>query len=156
MKRLVSVSLGLFLVLALTGTLWSQGVLKTGMDSALQVVQTRKYLMDTVKLNVEDAAKKFEADRLGDIQANGAAVSLAAKVMPPLFREKHEAVYDGQGKFFKGAEPAAFEAACETMRTAAQNVRMSAEKGDKAEVMAAMGALQQSCGACHSAYRGSF
>jgi cytochrome c553 len=85
MKRLSVVSLGLFLVLAVTGTLWSQGVLKTGMDSPLQIVKTRKYLMHTVRLNFEDGAKKFEAG-----------------------------------------------------------------------VMEAMGALQQSCGTCHNAYRGSF
>jgi cytochrome c556 len=156
MKRLSVVSLGLFLVLAVTGTLWSQGVLKTGMDSPLQIVKTRKYLMHTVRLNFEDGAKKFEAGRLGDIQANGAAAALAAKVMPPLFRERHETAYDGQGKFFKGAEPEVFEAACEAMRAAAQNVRISAEKVDKAGVMEAMGALQQSCGTCHNAYRGSF
>lgn len=156
MKHLTATCLGLFLVLSITGALWAEGVLKTGMESADQVVKTRKYLMHAIKVNVDDAAKKFEADRIGDIQANGATVALAAKVMPPLYREKHEAAYDGQGKFFKGAEPAAFEGVSEALRSAAQNLRMSAEKNDKAGVIQAMGALQQSCGACHNAYRGNF
>jgi cytochrome c556 len=144
------------LVVSITSLLRAQGVLQTDLGSAQQVVKTRKYLMQTVKLNSADAAKKFEAGQLADIPANGAALALSAKVMPPLYREKHEAAYDGKGKFFKGAAPADFEAACEAMRVAAQNVRMNAEKGDKAGVAQAMGQLEQSCGACHNTYRGSF
>ena len=156
MKRFGVVMLVLVLVLAAAGLLWAEGVLKTGMDSPQQIVKTRKYLMQTAKLNAADAAKKFEAGNVGDLQANGAALALAAKVMPPLYKDKYETAYDGKGKYYKGAVPGDFEAAAEVMRAAAQAVRMNAEKGDKQAAAAAMGELQQSCGACHKAYRGNF
>ncbi len=156
MKRAMAVAMAALSVVFIAGLLQAEGVLQTDMGSAQQVVKTRKYLMEMVKMNTADAAKKFEAGQLGDIQANGAAVALAAKVMPPLYKEKHEAAYDGRGKFFKGANPADFEAASEAMRLAAQDVRRNAEKADKTGVAQAMGQLEQSCGACHNAYRGSF
>jgi cytochrome c556 len=156
MKRLTVVALASILILSFVGLLRAEGVLKTGMDSPQQVVQTRKYLMHTAKLNAEDAAQKFEAGNIGAIQANGAALELSAKVMPPLYKEKYEGAYAGQGKYFKGAATADFEAAAETMRAAAQQVRMSAEKGDRDAVAQAMGEVQQTCGACHKAYRGDF
>jgi cytochrome c556 len=156
MKRIITVVLAAALVFSVAGLLWAEGVLKTGLDSPRQIVHTRKYLMHTAKLNVEDAAAKFEAGDFGAIQANGAALVLSAKVMPPLYKEKHAQAYTGQGKYFKGAAPADLEAAAEAMRAAAQQVRMSAEKGDKNGAAQAMGQLQQSCGACHKAYRGDF
>ncbi len=156
MKRFKVALLVSILVLSLVGMLWAEGVLKTDMDSPQQVVKTRKYLMQTVKLNAEDAAKKFEAGQIGAIAANGAALALSAKVMPPLYRDRHEGAYAGKGKYFKGAAPADFEAAAEVMRLAAQQVRQNAEKGDQDALARAMGALQQSCGACHQPYRGDF
>ena len=156
MKRFTVALLASILVLSLVGRLWAEGVLKTDMDSPQQVVKTRKYLMQTVKLNVEDAAKKFEAGQIGAIAANGAALALSAKVMPPLYKDKHEDAYAGKGKYFKGAAPADFEAAAESMRLGAQEVRANAEKGDKNALAQAMGTMQQSCGACQKAYRGDF
>lgn len=156
MKRFKVVVWASVLVLSVAGLLWAQGVLQTDMGSAKQVVKTRKYLMHAVKLNVGDAAAKFEAGRIADIQANGAAIALAAKVAPPLYKEKHAGAYDGTGKYYKGAPAADFEAASETMRVAAQQLRMHAEKGDADGVAQAMGRLQQSCGACHKPYRGAF
>ena len=156
MKRLTVVALAAILILSIAGLLQAEGVLKTGMDSPQQIVNTRKYLMHTAKLNVEDAAQKFEAGNIGAIQANGAALALSAKVMPPLYKEKYEGAYAGQGKYFKGAAPADFEAAAESMHTSAQQVRLTAEKGDKDVVAQAMGDVLQSCGACHKAYRGDF
>lgn len=156
MKRFAIAALVSVLVLSVAGLLWAQGVLQTDMGSAQQVVKARKYLMHAVKLNVGDAAAKFEAGRIADIQANGAAIALAAKVAPPLYRETLESAYDGTGKYYKGAPPGDFEAASEAMRVAAQQVRTSAEKGDRDGVARAMGQLQESCGACHKPYRGSF
>ena len=156
MKRSIVASVALILVLSVSGLIWAEGVLKTDMDSPQQIVKTRKYLMQSVKLNAADAAKKFEAGNIGDLQANGAALALAAKVMPPLYKNKYETAYDGKGKYYKGAAPGDFEAASEVMRSAAQAVRMNAEKGDNQAAAVAMGELQQSCGACHKAYRGNF
>lgn len=156
MRRWIVGSVILVLTLSFAGMLYAEGVLKTDMRSSEQVVKTRKYLMHAIKLNVGDAAEKFEAGNIADIQANGAALALMGKVMPPLYKDIHEDAYSGKGKYYKGAAPADFEAAAEVFRVAAQNLRMQAEKGDKEGVVQAMGQLQQSCSACHDAYRGEY
>jgi cytochrome c556 len=156
MRRWIVGSVVVMLTLLVAGMLYAEGVLKTDMRSPEQIVKARKYLMQAVKLNVGDAAKKFEAGNMADIQANGAALALMGKVMPPLYKDTHETAYSGKGKYYKGAAPADFEAAAEKFRVAAQTVRMQAEKGNKDGVAKAMGQLQQSCGACHEAYRGKY
>lgn len=156
MRRWMVGSFIVVLTLLIAGMLYAEGVLKTDMRSPNQVVKARKYLMWAAKMNVGDAAKKFEAGNITDIQANGAALALMGKVMAPLYKDTHESAYNGEGKYYKGAAPADFEAAAEKFRLAAQTVRMQAEKGDKDGVANAMGLLQKSCGACHDAYRGKY
>ncbi|MBI9086463.1 MAG: cytochrome c [Desulfobacterales bacterium] len=144
------------LVLAVAGLLWAGGVLPVADGSPQQVVAARKAMMQAIKLNLGDIGKKFEAGTLADIAANAASVEVMGRVMPPLYREKHESAYTGKGKYFTGAAPADFEAAAETFRAAAQKVNDGAAAGDKAAVAAGVGEVQASCGACHKAYRGAF
>lgn len=156
MKPVFVTVVSFVLVALAAGTMWAGGVLPTDMGSPQQVVSARKAMMHAVKLDMGDMGKKFESGALADIQANAASVAVLARLMPPLYREPHEAAYDGKGKFFKGAAPGEMEAASEALRAGAQAAFDAAATGDKPAVAAAVGQMQQACGACHKAFRGSF
>ena len=156
MKHLGFITMSGGLVLSLAGVLWAAGVIPAGMGSAEEIVSARKALMMAVKLNMDDVKQKDAKGDIGDIQANALSVDVMARMMPPLYREKHEAAYTGKGKYFKGAPPAEFEAICEKLREAAQGLFDSAAKGDKPGIKSGTGRVYQTCGVCHKAYRGDF
>ena len=144
------------MVLAAAGLLWAGGVLPMDLGDGAQVVAARKDMMRAMKLNMGDIGNKFQAGGVGAIPANAAALEIMGRVMPPLYRERHESAYSGKGKYFTGGDSAGFAAASEKFRLAAQKALDGARAGDKDAVAAAMGELGGSCGACHKAYRGSF
>lgn len=156
MKRVYITTIGSILVLGLAGLLWANGVIPMDMGSAKEIVSARKALMVAIKLNMDDVKQKADKDDLGDIQANAAALDVMARVMPPLYRQKHEDVYTGKGKYYKGAPPAEFELICENLQFAAKGLFDSASKKDKAGVKTGIGKVYQTCGVCHKAYRGDF
>ncbi len=156
MKKMVMVGISIILIVCGAGLLWADGVLTTALDSPAQIVQARKAMMKAIKANMGDMAQKFEAGSVSAISANALGVAVMAQVMPPLYKETYSDVYGGKGKYFKGAAPADFEAACQSFYTAAQAVAAGAGKNDKSAVAAAMVQVQQSCGACHKAYRGKY
>ncbi len=142
--------------MVMAGVLWADGVLTTALDSPGRIVQARKAMMQAIKANMGDMAQKFEAGSVSAMAANAMGVAVMAQVMPPLYKETYTEVYGGQGKYFKGAAPAEFEAACQSFYAAAQAVGAAAAKNDKSAAAAAMVTAQQSCGACHKAYRGKY
>lgn len=144
------------LLLGLAGVLWANGIIPTDMGSAKEIVSARKALMVSIKLSMDDVKQKAGKGDLSDIQANASAVDVMARVMPPLYRQKHEDAYQGKGKFFKGAPPAEFELICENLQLAAKELFESASKKDKEGVKTGIGKVYQTCGVCHKAYRGDF
>jgi len=138
------------------GGVGAQSVLKTDMGSGRQIVETRKFLMNTLKDLLTDLNQRAKgiAPREAGIQASG--IEAIARVLPPLFRDPHSAEYPVKGSdaYFKGASPADFEAASEKLRSAAEALRTASGKGDRGGMESAVGGIGPACGACHSAFRG--
>ena len=160
-KRIVIFGLvGLF-VLG-TGTLlyahFADRVLKTDMSDPAQVVSARKGLMHAIRDNMVDINKKSGAGNIEDISVNGSNIAAIAAVLPVFYKETYKDVYPVKGSktYFKGANPAEYEAAAEKLRVAGMAIKTAAEKKDEAGVSAAMEALSGSCGGCHSAFRGKY
>ena len=156
MKRWIIVSLVIGLFFMCAGLLYAGGVMKTDMNSGEEVVKTRKFLMHTLGFNLKDIGPKFEAGKIADVKANASSIALAAMVMPPLFKEKYEAVYTGKGKYYKGAVPAEFEAAAEKLLESADALMKAADAGNAGAAKEALIGLPLSCKGCHTAYQGTF
>lgn len=140
------------------GARYATSVLKTDMSDGLQVVIARKFLMEAVKENMVEVNKKITGENVREAAVNGETIAAVATVLPPLFKETHQAVYPikDSGSFYKGAEPAPFEKASDALRAAAMDVKKAADAGDAGGLKKAFGTLGKSCGGCHSAYRGKY
>jgi len=137
---------------------FAQQVLKTDMTDADQIVGTRKFLMQAVKVSMIDLSKKQKAGHIKDISANGTSIAAIATVMPPLFKDRHPKSYPFKGSksYFKGAASADFESASEKLRAAGMATMQAAEKADPTELDSGIGALKSSCGSCHATFRGKY
>ena len=159
-KKLICGLVGL-LVLA-TGTLifaqMGMGVLKGDMSDPAQVVSARKEFMHAIQGNMGDLNNKLKAGHIKDMAANGTSIAALATALPVLFKETYKEVYPvkGSATYYKGADPAEFEAAADKLRSAGMAIMEAAQKNDKAGVSAGMEALKGSCGGCHSAFRGKY
>ena len=150
------------LLILATGTLlyahFAMGVLKSDMSDPAQVVAVRKGFMQAIKGNMVDINKKLKAGNIEDTSVDGGNIAALATVLPVLYKETYKEVYPVKGSktYFKGAKPAAYEAASEKLRSAGMAIKQAAEEKDKAGVNAAMESLKSSCGGCHSAFRGKY
>lgn len=160
-KKILHWGFACLLVLA-TGTLlyahYAEGVLKTDMGEAAQVVMVRKGCMEALKGNMIDINKKLKAGHIQDVAVNGGNIAALASVLPVLYKETYKDVYPFKGSktYYKGSTAVEFEAAAEKTRSAGMGVKVVADKNDKAGVGAAMDSLMASCGGCHSAFRGKY
>ncbi|MFH1488732.1 MAG: cytochrome c [Pseudomonadota bacterium] len=148
----------LFMTVSTLGAHYASSVLKTDMSDGLQVVIARKFLMEAVKENVVSINQRLTGGNIQEAAVNGETIAAVATVLPPLFKETHQAVYPvkDSNSFFKGAEPAPFEKAAEALRAAAMDVKKAADAKDAGGLKKAFGALGESCGGCHAAYRGKY
>jgi cytochrome c556 len=137
---------------------FTDGVLKTDMSDPAQVVDVRKAFMQAIRSNMIDLNKKLKTGRIEDMAVNGGNIAALATVLPVLYEKVYKDVYpvEGSNTYFKGAKPAAFEAASDRLRSAGADIGMAAEKKNKAGVEAGLESLKASCGGCHSAFRGKY
>ena len=156
MKRLGTVAAVVTMVFFAAGWLWADGVLPTDLNAPDRVVEARKAMMNAIKANVGAMGNNFQAGTMENLQASGLAVAVMAQVMPPLYRETYPDAYSGKGKYFKGAPAPEFEAAAERLRASSSQAVDAAGQNDKRAVVEAMVEVQNACGRCHDAYRGSF
>jgi cytochrome c556 len=156
MKTVQKILVAIPILFFATGILWASGVVPTGMDDPLAVVQARKAAMHAIKMNMDDVKSKLRGKELKNIQANAKAVDALARVLPPLYKEVHKDAYDGKGAFYKGAPAAEIEAFSSKMSTAAQAMFSAAGSESKSDIAAGMGSVYQTCGMCHKKYQGKF
>ena len=148
--------LTIFLSLLVVGLNWGSSVIKTDMSAPTDVVQTRKALMMAIKVNMDDVAQKIKANQIKGISANAMAIDVMARVIPPLYREKHADAYNGKGNYYKGAPAAEIEAIALKLSRAAQVLLSGAKADDKKAVQGGVGKVYQTCGLCHKKYRAKF
>jgi cytochrome c556 len=156
-KRTLLITMVVGMMLLGWGLARADEVLDTAMQSPLKVVKARKYIMTMFVENLQDMAKKLDGGNVKDGGVNAGNMSALAQVLPPLFSSEHKQAYDElkESKFyFKGASGKAFESEAEKLRSAAESLRQSFQRGDAMQAKSHIGALQGSCKSCHGLYRG--
>ena len=156
MKPLRTGFLTIALLLFVSGILWAGNIIKTDMRGPKDVVDARKTLMKAIKFSMDDVNAKRTDKNLEGIQANAMAIDAMARVIPPLFKQRHENVYTGQGTYYKGADPSKIEAISRDLSGSAQTLLSGAASQDEKVIKDAIAGAYQTCMACHKKYRGMF
>jgi cytochrome c556 len=136
--------------------LWASNVINTDMSNPLEIVQTRKTIMQAIKLNMDDVKEKIKNKNLKSIQANAIAIDAMARVIPPLYKETYDSVYTGKGVYYKGAPASEIEAIALNLSNAVQTLKFEAADENKKKIDGGIGQVYQTCAACHNKYRGKF
>jgi cytochrome c556 len=156
MKPLRTGFLTISLLLFVSGLLWAGNIIKTDMSGPKDIVEARKTLMMAIKFNMDDVNTKRTDKNLEGIQANAMAIDAMARVIPPLFKERHKDVYTGPGNYYKGAPPSKIEAISKDLSSSAQTLLSGAANQDEKVIKDAITDVYKTCMTCHKKYRGMF
>lgn len=132
-------------------------VLDAKLQSAHDIVATRKFVMRLLLENLQDMGKKFSGQNAADAGVNAGNMQAFAEVLPPLFRADHKEVYadfKDSGFFFKGAPASGIEAEAEKLRSAAMTLRQGLMGPDPMQAKKDLDPLTETCKGCHAQYRG--
>ena len=148
--------ISVLVLLTSIGLLWGQGIVPTDMNSPKDIVQARKALMLAIKLNMDDVKAKMKLERPDMIRANAQTLDVLARLIPPLYRDALKEAYEGTGNYFKGAPAEVIQSIAAKLSKAAQKLGSAAAAEDMAAIQSGVGNIFQTCGACHTPYRGKF
>jgi cytochrome c556 len=132
-------------------------VIDTKLQSAHDIVATRKFVMKLLVENLQDMGKKFSGPNAGDGSVNAGNMQAFAEVLPPLFRAEFKEVYadfKDSSYFFKGAPASGIEAEAEKLRSAAMALRQGLMGSDPEQAKKDMDPVTETCKGCHAQYRG--
>jgi cytochrome c556 len=135
---------------------WAQTALLPGKSSPQEVVLTRKFAMRSMNADLRDIRLKLEKGDVIHVVSPTLSIAAKAQMLPLVFEHRYESVYpvEGSDKYFKGADPAKFQAAAEYLNAQAQKFLRIASDNDLKKAEQHLNRVKKACRSCHRENRG--
>lgn len=153
---------GLFVVTALVvavlavGAAQAQTVVIPDQATPTDEVALRKFAMRALNSNLRDVRLKLKRGDSDGMLTPALNISSIAQLLPYVYKNTHESAYPFQGsnKFFKGAEPAKFQANAEYLNAQALKLLRLASGKDLKALEQQNERVKRACISCHQELRG--
>jgi cytochrome c556 len=138
------------------GAAQAQTVVIPDKATPAEEVALRKFAMRALNSNLRDIRLKLKRGDTEGLLTPALNISSIAQLLPYVFQKTHESAYpfEGSNKFFKGADPATFQANAEYLNAQAMKLLRLASGKDLKAMDQQNERIKRACIGCHKEMRG--
>lgn len=153
MKRLLTMALVTALLVSYAGTAFAETVVLTPNNAdARQIVQTRKFVKNTMMANYKEIKKEIEAGDIAGVITNAQSLAALSALLPLAYEKTYPEGY-GSGYNHKGGSYSGFVHVAQETVDRAEALAAIAQNNNPEEVRAFATEVLDSCQNCHATYK---
>ena len=146
----------LILAVFALGTAQAQTVVIPDKATPAEEVELRKFAMRALNSNLRDIRLKLKRGDSDGMLTPALNIASIIQLLPYVYQKTHESAYPvpGSNKYFKGADPAAFQANAEYLNAQALKLLRLASGKDLKAIGQQDERIKRACISCHKEMRG--